>query len=150
MAISVEEREKWSMTGFLGVYMAICVIMIGFGGCLLYLILLAIRAMKKYLAEEVKADSETGRRGAKGLGIALAVGVVVLSAAAGIFRQGSASAISVIGGADGPTSVFVAGKTGIFTMAAGLAGVILNLAFCGGIIYIAILVIKALKKYLRS
>ena len=65
-------------------------------------------------------------------------GVAVLAAigqiAYGIYhwKQKSAMAISIIGGADGPTSVFIAGKVP--------AGLHLGTAICGAVVLIAVIV----------
>lgn len=54
------------------------------------------------------------------------IGVLLIAAEAMSIGKGSAKAISIIGGADGPTSIFIAGKTGTEMMAAGIVvGVIL-------------------------
>lgn len=114
----------------------------------LYVSYLVIKALRKYISEG-SADVKEEKLHPKWPGVAIAAGVVIVTAAAGAVRKGAA-AVSVIGGADGPTSIFVAGKLGGAAAIIGTVSLLVNLTLVVLVVYIAILIIRALRKYLRS
>lgn len=66
------------------------------------------------------------------IGAVLAFAGMILAIIGGILKTKNAVAISVIGGADGPTSIFLAGKIGNgFTIPVMMIGVILLLLGVG-------------------
>lgn len=66
------------------------------------------------------------------IGAVLAFAGMILAIIGGILKTKNAVAISVIGGADGPTSIFLAGKIGNgFTIPVMMIGVILLLVGVG-------------------
>lgn len=66
------------------------------------------------------------------IGAVLASAGMILAIIGGILKTENAVAISVIGGADGPTSIFLAGKIGNgFTIPVMMIGVILLLVGVG-------------------
>lgn len=132
----------------------------------LYVLLLAARALRKYLSEPPKggsmggtapggmASQEGDRRRFWPLG---PVSIAVLAVVALIFIGlgldwwgGGAHAVSIIGGADGPTSVFVAGKLGGMHGMHGFLGLmaVVRLGFLAVAAYLICLIIRALRKYL--
>ena len=138
------------MRMFWGAWMIGTVITIAIVVCFCYLLYLCVRALKKYLNEDGAAVKVDGKEGHRRTGMILAVAAAVLVGLSAALRGAAGASVSVIGGADGPTSVFVAGKVGSLAGVIGTVTMILNLVLFILMIYLLVLVIKALRKSLKG
>ena len=69
------------------------------------------------------------------IGISVALGILFLLTGIYTKVKNSATAVSIIGGADGPTSIFIAGKVGTdFSM----FGIIIGIILAGTAVIIAV------------
>lgn len=125
-----------------------------------YTLVLLIRALRHYLRSVGETEQISFAGGQQGemkkspgvnrgiwIGAAAVIAVVVVWVC---FRHSGAHAVSVIGGADGPTSVFLAGKVGDPQFVIDLFITLVNLGFLVLAAYVLILMIRALKKYLQE
>ena len=138
------------MSMFWGVWLIGTIITIACVVCLCYLFYLCVRALRKYLNDNDTTVQVEEKGGRNQKGIVLAVVAAVLVGLAAILQRGAGASFSVIGGADGPTSVFVAGKVGSLASILGTVITALNLAVYLLMIYLLVLVIRALRKYLKG
>lgn len=138
------------MSMFWGVWLIGTIITIACVVCLCYLFYLCVRALRKYLNDNDTTVQVEEKGGRNQKGIVLAVVAAVLVGLAAFLQRGAGASFSVIGGADGPTSVFVAGKVGSLASILGTVMMALNLAVYLLMIYLLVLVIRALRKYLKG